>query len=244
MKKYFLHNGSESSGPFDIEELKVKKINKSTPVWFDGMEHWKTAEEIPELTSVFKVIPPPFKPTTNKAPNRKIEKNQEEQKILGFSKNTFFIISGVLILAIGTTVFNYIEDSRRRELEIKNNKTAVENQQYLLQQKEIEEQKILLEEQQQKEAERLLIEKKETQNNRIAEIQELVAEKTAAIELLKSKLKDTSSFKMLRTPEEKKVQLDLLESEIESLNNEIVILKNESDRLKLELEKIESTSSE
>ncbi len=238
MKKYFLHNGSESSGPFDIEELKVKKINKSTPVWFDGMEHWKTAEEIPELTSLFMVIPPPFRPTQNKISNKKIEKNQEEQKILGFSKNTFYVISGILILAIGTTIFNNLQDSRSRELEIKNHKTDIENQQYVLQQKEIEEQKIVLAEQQQKEAERLLIGKKDTINNKIVEIQQLVNDKRITIEILKNKLNDTSSFKMLRTPEEKKVQIDLLESEIESLKNEIIVLKNESDRLKLELEKI------
>ena len=29
MKKYYLHNGTESSGPFDTEELKVKKITKA-----------------------------------------------------------------------------------------------------------------------------------------------------------------------------------------------------------------------
>ena len=29
MKKYYLHNGTESSGPFDIEELKAKNITKA-----------------------------------------------------------------------------------------------------------------------------------------------------------------------------------------------------------------------
>ena len=238
MKKYFLHNGSESSGPFDIEELKIKKINKSTPVWFDGMEHWKTAEQIPELTSLFFVIPPPFKVTTNTKPNEKIINNNQAQEILGLSKNTFFAVLGILVFCIGTIVFNSIQDSRSRELAIKNHKTDIENQQYILQQKEIEEQKILLAEQQQKEAERLIIEKKDSINNRKIEIQQLVEDKTITIEILKNKLKDASSFKMLRTTEEKKVQIDLLESEIESLNNEIIVLKNESDRLKLEFEKI------
>ncbi len=238
MKKYFLHNGSESSGPFDIEELKVKKINKSTPVWFDGMEHWKTAEEIPELTSLFMVIPPPFKPTSNKIPNEKIKKNNEEQKVLGFSKNTFFTILGILVFCIGTIVFNYLQDSRSRELEIKNHKTDIENHQFDLQQKEIEEQKKILEEQQLKEAERLITEKKDSLNNRKIEIQQLIEDKMINVEVLKNKLKDISSFKIHRTADEKKNQIDLLETEIDSLNNEILVLKNKSDRLKLELEKI------
>jgi len=48
MKKYFLHNGTESSGPFNFEELIAKKITKKTPVWFEGMENWKYAGEIDE----------------------------------------------------------------------------------------------------------------------------------------------------------------------------------------------------
>jgi hypothetical protein len=238
MKKYFLHNGSESSGPFTIEELKEKNIVKTTPVWFDGLEHWKTAGDIPELTRLFVATPPPFKATPNPISIQKNQSIEPEQKILGLSKNTFFIVAAVLILAIGTTVFNTLQDSRSRELKIKNHKTEVENQQFILQQKEIEEQKKIVAEQEKKEAERLLNERKITVANRIAEIQELVDSKNLNIEILENKLNDASSFKLLRTPEEKKIQIDLLKSEIESLKNEVIILKNEFDQLKLELEKI------
>lgn len=238
MKKYFLHNGSESSGPFTIEELKEKNIVKTTPVWFDGLEHWKTAGDIPELTRLFVATPPPFKATPNPISIQKNQRIEPEQKILGLSKNTFFIVAAVLILAIGTTVFNTLQDSRSRELKIKNHKTEVENQQFILQQKEIEEQKKIVAEQEKKEAERLLNERKITVNNRIAEIQELVDGKNLNIEILENKLNDASTFKFLRTPEEKKIQIELLKSEIESLKNEVIILKNEFDQLKLELEKI------
>jgi hypothetical protein len=239
MKKYFLHNGSESSGPFTIEELKEKNIVKTTPVWFDGLEHWKTAGDIPELTRLFVATPPPFKVTPNPISTQKTQKIQPKQKILGLSKNTFFIVAAVLILAIGTTIFNTLQDSRSRELKIKNHKTEIENQQFILQQKEIEEQKKIIEEQERKEAENLLKERKITVNNRIVEIQELVNSKNLNIEILENKLNDASTFKFLRTPEEKKIQIDLLKSEIESLNNEVIILKNEFDQLKLELEKIQ-----
>lgn len=96
---------------------------------------------------------------------------------------------------------------------------------------------MIVAEQEKKEAERLLKEKKITANNRIAEIQELVDSKNLNIETLENKLNDASLFKFLRTPEEKKIQIDLLKSEIESLKNEVIILKNEFDQLKLELEK-------
>lgn len=237
MKKYFLHNGSESSGPFTLEELKEKKITKSTPVWFDGLEHWKIAGEIPELTRLFVATPPPFQTTPNAAPSPKKTTPEEEQKILGLSKNNFIIVAAVLILVIGTTIFNTLQDSRRRELEIKNHKTDIENEQYRIQQIQIEEQKKILAEQEKKEAERIIKERKVFVDKRINEIQELVDAKNLNIEILENKLNDTSTFKLLRTPEEKKIQIDLIESEIESLKNEVIILKNEFDQLKLELEK-------
>lgn len=237
MKKYFLHNGSESSGPFSIEELKEKNIGKTTPVWFDGLEHWKTAGDIPELTRLFITSPPPFqaKPTSNPISQKKeIVLNE---KILGLPKNTFIIVMAILALAVGTMVFNTLQDSRRRELEIKNHKTEVDNYQYILQQKEIEEQKKIVEEQEKKEAERLLKERKLFVEKRTTEVQELIDAKNLEIEELETKLNDASSFKLLRTPEEKKIQIDLLKSEIESLNNEVLLLKNELNQLKLESEK-------
>ena len=95
MKKYYLHNGTESSGPFDIEDLKAKKITKTTPVWFDGMLHWKTAGEIPELNQLFIVNPVPF--TEFIIPELKTEINNKPSKIFGLSKNTFLIGCGLLI---------------------------------------------------------------------------------------------------------------------------------------------------
>ena len=80
MKKYFLHDGTESSGPFDLEELKAKKITRTTPVWFEGMEHWKNAEEIPELSSIFVAIPPPFKSFSAIPPKSKVEQKKRKQK--------------------------------------------------------------------------------------------------------------------------------------------------------------------
>ena len=238
MKKYFLHNGSESSGPFTLEELKEKNITKTAPVWFDGLEHWKTAGEIPELTRLFVATPPPFKSSPNTVSSPKKTTTLEEQKIVGLSKNTFIIVVSVLILAVGSIVFNTVQDSRSRELEQKNHKTEIENQQFVLQQKEIDEQKKIVAEQERKEAERILKERKITITNRITEIPELIESKNLNIEILENKLNDASSFKLLRTPEEKKIQIDILNNEIESLKNEVIILKNELDQLKLELEKM------
>ena len=56
MSKYYLHDGSENSGPFTIEELKQNKITRNTPIWYEGIDDCKEAGTIEELKSLFPVI--------------------------------------------------------------------------------------------------------------------------------------------------------------------------------------------
>lgn len=244
MKKYFLHNGTESSGPFDFEELKAKRITKTSPIWFEGMENWKTAGEVPELKTIFAVVPPPIPSFTEVLPKQKVEKKLEEeekekeQKILGLSKKTFFIVLASLIILVAVTVLNTLEDNRSRELELRNHKTEIENHQYELQQKEKTEQEILVAEHEKAEAERIKKERKQTINNRVLEIQNLLTTNSENLEVAKNKLKDITGFKFLRTADERKEQISLLQKEINDYNTETEKLKNESEELKLELEKI------
>ncbi len=66
MKKYYLHNGQENSGPFDKEQLKEQKITKDTLVWSEDMVNWKKASEIKELRNSIMTIPPLLKNTPPK----------------------------------------------------------------------------------------------------------------------------------------------------------------------------------
>lgn len=98
MKKYYLHNGKENTGPFDKEQLKEQKINKDTPVWSNDMEDWKKAGEIDELKTILSKNPPPFK---------KIQKSEYQKP----KKSIFFkyLIIGICIMAflvIGGTIIS------------------------------------------------------------------------------------------------------------------------------------------
>lgn len=238
MKKYYLHNGTESSGPFDIEELKAKNITKASPVWFEGMLHWKTAGEIPELNHLFTVIPPPFPLFETPEPARKVETKKEARKIQGLSKNNFFIGCAALIIIAGISVLNTIQENRSRELRIKNHKTEIENYQFEVKQKQLEEEKIQAVIQEQIEARRMANAKKESASNRLLEIEQLMARYQNNVVETEKKLENASGFKLLRTASEKKEQMDLLEKNIDSFKIKMSQLKNESDQLKLELEKI------
>lgn len=60
MKKFYLHNGTEQMGPFDLEELKTKDFTKKTPVWYEGLSEWTVAENVEELQQLLSAVPPPF----------------------------------------------------------------------------------------------------------------------------------------------------------------------------------------
>lgn len=236
MKKYFLHDGTNSSGPFDIDELKSKKITLDTPVWHEGLEKWKTASEIEALENIFVIVPPPINPV--RVSSIKTEKKKSKKQILGLSKNTFFIVIGILALSVFTIVSKLFQESRSDEFEIRNHKTEVGNYQYELQQKEIEEQKTQQELQEKIEAERKEKERKQEIENRLVEIQTLLETNSNNLSLAKNQLEDAKDFKIFRTSEERSEQINTLQNNIDLHTIEIEKLKKEASLLKLELEKI------
>lgn len=238
MKKYYLHNETESSGPFDIEELKSKNITKASPVWFEGMLHWKTAGEIPELNQLFVVNPPAFPPFETHQPPTKVVPKKEARKILGLSTTVFFIVLMAVITLIGITVLKNIEENRSRELKLKNHKTEVENYQFELKQKELEEQKIQAVIQQKIDEERKARELEQNANNRLLEIETLLSDYQDNLLEAEKKIEQAAGFKLLRSGLEKKDEMDLLQKNIDSIRIVMDQLKKESNQLKLEIEKI------
>ena len=65
-KDYFFSKDNQQIGPFDLEAIKMKivegAITSQTLVWCEGMDNWKPADQIKELSSLFKskVQPPPL----------------------------------------------------------------------------------------------------------------------------------------------------------------------------------------
>ncbi len=57
MKKYFIVENNQQTGPFSKDELRMKGISPSTLVWFEGMANWEQASALGELNDLF--APPP-----------------------------------------------------------------------------------------------------------------------------------------------------------------------------------------
>jgi hypothetical protein len=113
MKNFYIHNGTEQQGPFDLGTLRSKNITRDTPIWYEGLSAWTTAGEIDELKEMFnEAIPPPFAekhtpPPIDKQATRK-EMKKEVSQTVAPKKNrigrTVVIILVVLIVIFGGLV--------------------------------------------------------------------------------------------------------------------------------------------
>jgi len=54
MKKYYLFDGKKFLGPFDISELKFKKISKDTPIWESSEKYLGLAGQIKKVSNLTK----------------------------------------------------------------------------------------------------------------------------------------------------------------------------------------------
>lgn len=69
MKKYYYTDGQTQFGPFTIEELKEKNLSRDTLIWFQGINDWTPAKDIPALQEIFQgSTPPPFQSQTSSPP--------------------------------------------------------------------------------------------------------------------------------------------------------------------------------
>ncbi|WP_324718973.1 CD225/dispanin family protein [Salinimicrobium sp. HB62] len=62
MTQYYYSDGLEKHGPFSLEELKAKRLNRKTLVWHHPREKWIPASDYPELADTLSEDPPPTEP--------------------------------------------------------------------------------------------------------------------------------------------------------------------------------------
>lgn len=103
-KLYYIHNGIEQQGPFTIEELKLKNVDLSTPIWFEGLNDWSTVGEIDDLKLILL-----NQPIENTPKNQITIKNKI--KLLSFleSKKIGLILLLFSILTILLNIFEYFD---------------------------------------------------------------------------------------------------------------------------------------
>jgi hypothetical protein len=103
MKTFYLYENGSSSGPFSIDDLRLKQITSETPVWKEGMPEWLIAGRIPELSSLILKTPPPFQKEFDKGPSAFMAATEKS----GFRIGKALGWTGIFAVAIIILIFTY-----------------------------------------------------------------------------------------------------------------------------------------
>lgn len=59
-QNFYIAVSDQQQGPFTIDELRTKGIQRDTLVWTEGLENWTKAEYLPFFKDILKSVPPPL----------------------------------------------------------------------------------------------------------------------------------------------------------------------------------------
>ena len=65
-QQFYIALNGQQTGPFTIDNLKAKNIQRDTLVWTEGLDSWTKAEHIAILKDVLRATPPPLTNTETK----------------------------------------------------------------------------------------------------------------------------------------------------------------------------------
>lgn len=190
MKQYFIYQNGEQSGPFFIEELENKKIGREILVWTEGLTDWQKAENIEELNSLFKTVPPPiqrFAPPAAERENPYIQQLETSKKGSSTIKKVGIFLGITILLFVSVCAFvtyQNDQDLKQRELET-----------------------------------RIAEQERQVREARIREINNELNTVYQNIEQAKKQLHDISSFHFLRSERERHRQISEAEEIVESWQN-------------------------
>lgn len=110
---YYFSNNDQQFGPFTLDELKGKKITKTTLVWKEGMENWELAENVEELKGIAISVPPPLPnpQNTNAKSNSTIpsfsKMNSDEEPYIPFEeyKEDVALMIGITLIVCGGFIY-------------------------------------------------------------------------------------------------------------------------------------------
>lgn len=123
MKKYFIHVNGSSVGPYSFEDLRAMRIQKTTPVWYDGLGAWKNSGDVPELRALFASNAATFTTSQNYSkPGSRSTYNFTNDNLSGnigaekSGKNTAaIVVTIVVLLFVGAGFFIYYQQQKKKE---------------------------------------------------------------------------------------------------------------------------------
>jgi hypothetical protein len=129
MNKFYFSDGEDQFGPFSIDELKNKKITKDTLIWYEGLDDWKKANKIEELSMLFKSIPPPIKKAIVPPP-RPLQHNYSPEKTkISNERIIAYVIGGIVCFFALVTIYQRNQTKTIQQVKAETLQAVEQNQQ-------------------------------------------------------------------------------------------------------------------
>lgn len=147
MKKFYISNGHNQEGPYTLDELENKLLDKNTLIWHDELTEWCAVHDVAEVSAIIKRkasppplpnTPPPIPPSDN---NRyytdysSLINSTEAHNTSKKYKNKLYIVA-TIILSIAAIVWYVDYSSDQAAL------AAIEVEQYYQESLKVEEERL------------------------------------------------------------------------------------------------------
>lgn len=222
MKKYYINNGEQNLGPFDLNDLKSKGIDRDTLVWFFGLERWSRARSIPELKELFR--------TSLKRREGGFRESVDDETASFFKDRLLLFVAAGLILGFGILFYSFYITSTITQDEQRSHNELQQSKELFMQERVVSVQAL-------PEKLPLLLAEKKTSTKRIAQIEIELAIADQNLAAAEQELMGARYFQFLRMS-------DVRQQEIEAANKKIEVWKDEIKLLKAEMHGLDTASSE
>lgn len=222
MKKYYINNGEQNLGPFDLNDLKSKGIDRDTLVWFFGLERWSRARSIPELKELFR--------TSLKRREGGFRESVDDETASFFKDRLLLFVAAGLLLGFGILFYSFYITSTITQDEQRSHNELQESKKLFMQERVVSVQAL-------PEKLPLLLAEKKVSTKRIAQIEIELAIADQNLAAAEQELMGARYFQFLRMS-------DVRQQEIEAANKKIEVWKDEIKLLKAEMHGLDTASAE
>lgn len=220
MKKYYINNGEQNLGPFDLNDLKSKGIDRDTLVWFFGLERWSRARSIPELKELFR--------TNWLRKEGGFQESIQDETASFFKDRLLLFVATGLLLGFGILFYSFYITSSITKDEQQSHSELQESKELFMQDRVIAGESAISAQVLPEKLPLLLAGEKKAVAKRIAQIEIELDMANHNLIAAEQELMGAKSFQFLRMS-------DIRQHDIEAASKKIEVWKNEIEALKTEL---------
>lgn len=71
-QQFYIAVNGQQTGPFSLDDLRTKNVQRDTLIWTEGLDNWTKAEHVALLKDILRATPPPLPNTETKTTSQQV----------------------------------------------------------------------------------------------------------------------------------------------------------------------------